>query len=360
MTGNLLLTILQFVIVLGLLIFAHEFGHYIMARIFKIQVEEFGFGFPPRMKKLFTFQGTDFTLNWIPFGAFVRPKGENDPDSPGGLASANPWVRLAVLFGGPVMNLLVGFIIFAILFIRIGSPDISRVQIQDVVADSPASLSGIQVGDIVVEINGQKITSMDTIHQIVQAEKGKEISFVVDRNGTLVTLSTTPRATPPEGQGPLGIVMGNPTKPITILQALPMAGLTTLDLSYQTMTMPVRLLKGDVPADQARVVGPIGIFSIYQAANERDQEVQSLPTAQPATSVMTFIAYISIALGITNLLPIPALDGGRILFTLPELFLKRRVPAKYENFLHMIGFTALLLFMAFVTLQDLLNPIKLP
>ncbi len=360
MTGNLLLTILQFVIVLGLLIFAHEFGHYIMARLFKIEVEEFGFGFPPRAKKLFTFQGTDFTLNWIPFGAFVRPKGENDPDTPGGLASANPWVRLAVLFGGPVMNLLVGFLIFTFMFTRIGSPDISRVQIQDVVPDSPAAQSGLLIGDIVLEINGQKISSMESIHQIVQSEKGKAIDILVERNGSQITLSTTPRATPPEGQGPLGIVMGNPTTPITVFQALPMAGLTTLDLSYQTMTMPVRLIRGDVPADQARVVGPIGIFSIYEAANERDQEVQSMPSSQPATSVMTFIAYISIALGITNLLPIPALDGGRILFTLPELFLKRRVPAKYENFLHMVGFTALLLFMAFVTLQDLFNPIKLP
>lgn len=360
MTGSLLLNILQFVIVLGLLIFAHEFGHYIMARVLKIEVEEFGFGFPPRAKKLFTFQGTDFTLNWIPFGAFVRPKGENDPDTPGGLASANPWVRLGVLFGGPAMNLLVGFLIFSILFVRIGSPDTSKVQIQDVVTGSPAADSGLMVGDIVLEINGQKITDMNVIQEIVQSEKGSEISILVDRNGSQVTLNTTPRLTPPDGQGPLGIVMGNPNRPITILQALPMAGLTTLDLSYQTMTMPIRLLQGTIPADQARVVGPIGIFSIYQAANQRDQEAQSLPSAQPATSVMTFIAYISIALGMTNLLPLPALDGGRILFTLPELILKKRVPAKYENFVHMIGFTALLLFMVFVTFQDLINPIKLP
>ncbi len=100
---------IQFVIVLGLLLFFHEFGHFIVARLFKIEVEEFGVGLPPRLVKLFKWHGTDFTLNWIPFGAFVRPKGENDPNVKGGMAAASPWVRLAVLLGGPTMNILIGF-----------------------------------------------------------------------------------------------------------------------------------------------------------------------------------------------------------------------------------------------------------
>lgn len=360
MNGSILLTLVQFILVLGFLIFAHEFGHYIMARIFKIEVEEFGFGFPPRAKKLFTYKGTDFTLNWIPFGAFVRPKGENDPEATGGLAAANIWVRLAVLLGGPIMNLLVGFLLFTILFSRIGSPDTTIVQIEEVSSGSPAEVAGILPGDIILEIDGQKVTNMDVLHQMITQSQGKEISVGVKRGSDILQLQMTPRQNPPAGQGPVGIVMGNPYKPITLVQALPMAGLTTVDLSVQTILMPVRLIRGEVPADQARVVGPIGIFSIYQAANQRDQEAQRLPTRQPAASVLTFIAYISVALGITNLLPIPALDGGRILFIIPELIFRKRVPAKYENFVHMLGFTALLLFMAFVTLQDVINPIKIP
>jgi regulator of sigma E protease len=258
------------------------------------------------------------------------------------------------------MNLLVGFLLFAFLFSRVGLPDSSIVQIEEVSSGSPAQVAGLLPGDIVREINQQAVKSMDDLHQIINDNKGQEVTILVSRADELISLSLTPRVDPPQGQGPVGIVMGNPYKPITFFQALPMAGLTTVDLSIQTITMPVRLIRGDVPAEQARVVGPIGIFSIYQAANQRDAEAQSMPTRQPAASVLSFIAYISVALGVTNLLPIPALDGGRILFIIPELIFRKRVPAKYENFVHMIGFTALLLFMAFVTLQDVINPIKIP
>lgn len=360
MSTNMFVNIIEFILVLGLLIFAHEFGHYIVARLFKIEVEEFGFGFPPRAKKLFTFQGTDFTLNWIPFGAFVRPKGENDPDVPGGLANAKPHVKLAVLLGGPLMNLLVGFILFTILFVRVGSPDTKVVQIQGVVDNSPAALAGIQTGDVVLRVNSQDITSMDQLHNLIQDNKGKEITLMLDRAGESIALTTTPRVDPPEGQGPLGISMGNPFKPITIWQSMPMAASATFEQGRQTFLLPIKLIRGQLPAEQARVVGPVGIFNIYNEANNRDQQAQSQPNGLPAVSVLLFVSYISVALGVTNLLPIPALDGGRIIFVLPELIFRKRIPARYENFVNMIGFTALLLFMAFITIQDVINPIQLP
>src|SRR5512146_128178 len=138
-----LLNILEFVIAFGILIFLHEFGHYLMSKLFHIEVEEFGFGFPPRLVKLFKFRETDFTLNWIPFGAFVRPKGENDPTIPGGLAAASPWARLAVLFGGPLMNLITGILLFSLVFTKIGAPDLKTVLIVDVNKNSPASAAGM-------------------------------------------------------------------------------------------------------------------------------------------------------------------------------------------------------------------------
>ncbi|MBE0698435.1 MAG: site-2 protease family protein, partial [Anaerolineaceae bacterium] len=141
---NSVLRILEFVVAFGLLVFLHELGHYLMAKLFNIQVDEFGFGFPPRLIKLFQFRETEFTLNWIPFGAFVRPRGENDPSVPGGLASATPGARLAILFGGPVMNLITGIILFSVIFTQVGAPDTKQVLIMDVSPDTPAAAAGIQ------------------------------------------------------------------------------------------------------------------------------------------------------------------------------------------------------------------------
>src|SRR5512147_624259 len=108
MSANFLTQLLQFIFGIGIVIILHEMGHFLVARAFHVEVEEFGIGFPPRLVKLFDLGGTEFTLNWIPLGGFVRPKGENDPSVPGGLAASSPWTRLGVLFAGPTMNLLLG------------------------------------------------------------------------------------------------------------------------------------------------------------------------------------------------------------------------------------------------------------
>src|SRR5512141_2151962 len=148
------LSLLIFVAVFAAVVFIHEFGHFIVARLLKVEVEEFGFGLPPRILTLFNWKGTRFTLNWLPIGGFVRPKGENDPTVVGGLAAANPWTRLAVLVAGPTMNLLLGVLVFSILFLQIGVPDYTQVQIGDVLAGSPAAQAGIQLNDIVLDANG--------------------------------------------------------------------------------------------------------------------------------------------------------------------------------------------------------------
>jgi RIP metalloprotease RseP len=111
---NTIISIIEFILALGTIILLHEFGHFIVGRISKIDGEEFGIGFPPRALKLFTWKGTLFTLNWIPFGGFCRFKGEEDPQAPGGLSAANKWARLATLLGGPAMNLILASILFAV------------------------------------------------------------------------------------------------------------------------------------------------------------------------------------------------------------------------------------------------------
>lgn len=355
-------TILEFIIAFGVLLFLHEFGHFLTSRLFGIEVEEFGFGFPPRLVKLFTWKGTDFTLNWIPFGAFVRPKGENDPEVPGGLANANPWKRLAVLVGGPLMNILTGIIIFTILFTKTGAPDTRTVQIMEVSKGSPAEMAGILPNDIVSKVNGVEITSTTVLSTIVKENLGKEVILTLTRKDQTIEAKATPRINPPPNQGSLGIVMGNPIKPITVFQAIPYSLITTASQGVALITMPIQLIKGQVAPQDARMVGPVGMYDIYSQVRTRDLTAEAQPSSPAADSLNRFwlLAVISIALGFTNLLPIPALDGGRILFVLPELLFRKRVPAQYENMIHLIGFAALLALMVYVTTQDITNRIILP
>ena len=130
--------LILFIFGLAALILLHEVGHFVAAKLLKVEVEEFGIGFPPRLVKLFEFRGTSYTLNWLPLGGFVRPKGENDPTVKGGLAAASPWVRLGVLFAGPFMNIMIGILLGVLLFYSLGDPVLDRVVVTYV--DSGSSI----------------------------------------------------------------------------------------------------------------------------------------------------------------------------------------------------------------------------
>lgn len=358
-----LLNILEFVIAFGLLVFLHELGHFLASKMFHIQVDEFGFGFPPRLAKLFQFHETEVTLNWIPFGAFVRPRGENDPTVPGGLAAASPWARLVVLFAGPLMNLVTGILLFSIVFTQMGAPDTRKVLIVDVNKGSPAETAGFKVNDIVAKVNGQPITSTQNLSDVVHQNLGKDITITLERSGQVIETHAVPRANPPAGQGALGITMSNPVRPINWFASIPYATKVTADQGRQLLSLPFMLLRGQVSPQEGRLVGPKGIYDIYSQARSLDQQ-EAAAAKQPESplglNTLSFLATISIALGFTNLLPIPALDGGRILFVLPEILLRRRVPAQYENMIHLIGFTALIILMVYITTQDIINPVVIP
>ncbi|HZW02902.1 MAG TPA: M50 family metallopeptidase [Anaerolineaceae bacterium] len=357
---NLLITILEFVLALGFLIFLHEFGHYIMAKIFKIPVEEFGFGFPPRMVKLFRIGETDFTLNWIPFGAFVRPKGEENPNEPGGLAAAKPLVRIAVLLGGPVMNVLTGILLFALFFTQIGIPDPSKVLIMEVQPDTPAATAGLREGDRVLTINETPITDPTILSEEVRKHLGEEITLTLERGGENLEFAVTPREEFPSDQGPLGITMGAAYRQASFFEAIPMGGRMAYEQAKMFITLPAQLIQGTVAPEEARIMGPKAIYDVFSQARERDVETADQVDTSVPVNTLGLLATISVALGLTNLLPIPALDGGRILFSLPELITGKRIPAKWENMIHLIGFAALLLLMLYITSQDILNPVVLP
>ncbi len=347
--------ILIFILVLGFLIFLHELGHYLTSKLFKFPVEEFGFGLPPRLFKLFKIGETEFTINALPFGAFVRPKGENDPTVVGGMAAAPAWQRLIVLLGGPVMNLATGILLFSLVFSRTGVPDESTVKIVEVGPNTPAALSGILADDIVKQINGLPVTSTEFMISQIKENAGKEVTLLVERNGQTLELHPTPRVNPPPNEGSLGVVLGNPLlKNTTWLQTIPFAGRMAYNQIDQLLSLPGNLISGAIRPEEARLVGPVGMFQIFSNATEMD--AQNADSGDPLTSSnrLWFMAVISVALGITNLLPIPALDGGRILFLIPEIFLRKRVPARYENVVHLVGMMLLLGLMVYITVQDII------
>jgi regulator of sigma E protease len=343
MDTSVILALLKFILGIAALIILHELGHFLAARLFGVEVEEFGIGFPPRAARLFTWKGTQFSLNWIPLGGFVRPKGENDPNIPGGLAAASPWVRLAVLFAGPLTNIMVGLVLGVLLFYQIGEPVPDKVLVNVVSPNSPAAAAGIQPQDQIVAVDGQPIDSMERLMGLISANLGREIQLTVERDGATQTLALTPRLNPPEGEGAMGIQMSNPTRPVGITTAISRGASLAYANARGLLMLPVRMVQGTAAPEEGRLVGYKGMFDIYRQVN----------------NPFWFFMAISISLGVVNLFPIPALDGGRILFTLPEILFRRRIPPQYENMLHLVGFGLLLLLLIYVNAQDFINPIPL-
>lgn len=361
-----LLSGLIFIAVFAGVVFIHEFGHFIVARLLKVEVEEFGFGLPPRILTLFHWKGTQFTLNWLPIGGFVRPKGENDPNVAGGLAAASPWTRLAVLFAGPSMNLLLGVAVFSLLFYQIGVPDYTKVQIAEVMANSPAEQAGIQINDIILTANGVAINDPTQLHDIIYANLDKPIQFSLRRGNQTVTVIATPSSKRPQSQGALGISMGPAmVQSGSMIDSLKYGSLAVYEQTRLLILLPAQMIRGQISPQDSRFVGLKGIYDLFGQAVSRDvqsrEPATSSPSAPPAQQTPTFftlqlIGILTISLGVLNLFPFPALDGGRIFFVLPELILRRRVPSQFENMVNAIGMALLLAFMVYVNVMDFVNP----
>lgn len=347
-----------FIGAIAFLIFIHELGHFLAARLFNIEVEEFGIGFPPRMTKLFHAWGTDFTLNWLPLGGFVRPKGENDPSIPGGLAAAKPLHRIIVLLAGPFMNLFLASMLFAILFYQIGEPDINKVAILDIAKGSPAEKVGLEVGDIISHVNGIEINSTTKLQDAIYSELGNEIEIFILRDEKNIEFHITPRKSPPENEGAIGILMGNPRNPVLPSNAIKLGFVAVYRNAKAILELPGRIIAGTISPEFGRPVGYKGMYDIFS-------EIRDIDSSQPegipnSINTIGFFASISVSLGILNLLPIPALDGGRIIFVLPEILIRKRIPQNLENVVNFVSITLLLLLMIYINLYDFINPLELP
>ncbi len=357
------LAIFAVVPVLGFLIFVHELGHFLAARWMGVRVLEFGFGYPPRMATLFRRNGVEYTLNWLPFGGFVRMAGEDgDDDDPNSLPNVPPWRRIIVMVAGPFMNLITAVVIFAILFMAgvptfSGDADAAPVQIVAVAPDSPAQQAGLQPGDVIVAIDGEEITGLQNVIDVITQNAGREITLTLQRGEDEVTAALRPRlpAETPPGQGATGVQIQPyfTSDQVEIVHYGPLRALVSgAKQTWSTMVMMaaglVQLLRGLIsphtPAPEGGVGGLVAIGRI---------------TAQVAQQgwrdLLNLTAFLSINLGILNLLPIPALDGGRITFALAEMISRRRIPPEKEALVHMTGFVILVGLMILVTFMDISN-----
>jgi regulator of sigma E protease len=345
--------LLLLVAVLAILIIGHEFGHFVAAKLLGVKVEEFGLGFPPRVATLFTWRSTRFTLNLLPLGGFVRPAGEDDPDIPGGLAAAPKRVRTAVLLAGPAANMLLAFLAFTFAY-KFAAPDLSRVLITGITPGTPAAEADLQPGDLILAVDNMPVTGFDSLQQAVAAHLGQTISLMLERNGQSLVTTLVPRTDHPADQGPIGITLGNPTRLVAWPEALNLGvGTTTLQFS-ELIRLPARWIQGQIAPADARVSGLKGMYDMLAWAGQVDRN------SQRPFLTLNLIGIISAGLAVANLLPFPALDGGRLMFVVIEAVLRRRIAPRYEGFAHAIGFAILIALMIYVNYQDFVNPIALP
>lgn len=369
--SSLLIGIPVFVILLGPLLFVHELGHFVFAKLAGIRVEEFGIGFPPRTLTLFRWSETAYTLNWLPIGAFVRMAGEEDPSDPRSFAAQPKRWRFLVLFGGPAMNFVFAVIVLWVSYMLFATqPATARYRITAVNSGSPAAQIGLLPGDVVVSANGVDATehltsnrTQDTfiLKEQARASVGKPFSLVVlrkpegspDARPAEVTLSgVIPATTDP--QAPLGVRLGLEVLTTERVYYTPGEALTeSLADLYSTVRSLVRapfdLIAGQLTPEQVRPVSIVGITSIGVSLLE-----------QGAFPFIRFAGLLSMLIGLTNLLPLPALDGGRIVFVLLEWVRGRRVDPKREQWVHGVGMVVLLALSAVIIVLDIVNPVVLP
>lgn len=353
------------ILILSILVLLHELGHFLIAKLFGIHVLEFGIGLPPKALKLFKYKETEYTLNWLPIGGFVRLAGEEtdpslwqkiNPFTHGHMFFARPaWQRALVIIAGVVMNFVIGVFCFSLIYTKLGIPiEVGQqVMVTQVSEGSPAALADIKMGEVLVKVGDEEIIESDRFVDLIKENKGKSISLYlakVDANGervdSLRQVSVIPRIDPPAGEGALGV--GVAKVPIFQYEKLPwykapvygaIEGMKeTWGWSREFLRIfmhPVELIKN--------VSGPVAVVKVGENA-----------VREGWLTMVRFAGIISLNLAIFNLLPIPALDGGRLLFVGLEKVIGRKRVVAVEGYLNSIGMILLIGLMLFATVKDLL------
>lgn len=350
--------ILGIIMLLGLIV-AHEYGHAIAARRNGVVVEEFGIGFPPRAwgKKV---KGTLYSVNWLPLGGFVKLKGEHDSATgKGTYGGASLWVKTKILLAGVVVNWLIAVLIFTVLSL-VGMPKIlpnqfavandnyissGVIRAGEVTKDSPAAKAGIGAGDQLLAFNNKPITTAKRFAEQTAGAAGQTVPLAYKRNGQIKTVYVTLNKDNSGGKGYVGIAPSEQTTQRATWSA-PIVGIgLTGQFTYETfkglgMTLG-DLFTGKFQKAGENVAGPVGIVNIMQQSS-----------SMGLMPIMFLIGIISLTLAVMNVLPIPALDGGRLFVTLLFRALKKPLTKEREEAIQAGGFVALMLLVVIITVVD--------
>lgn len=348
-------SILIFILVLSILVLAHEFGHFIVARKSGIKVEEFGFGLPPRLigKQI---GETFFSINTLPFGGFVRLHGEQEESGQTDLGRSflhkSKKVRILVVIAGVIMNFILAIFAFAIVYSFSGIPkDTGKVKVINVSTNSPADRAGIVIGDIITKVGGADVTGSNDFIAKTASYKGKNVTYEIQRKvgGQTNTLKVnlTPRESPPAGEGPVGVTITTMEIYYPPVWQRPFYGIYYgfKDGIFWGKTiisglseLAAGIFKGQTPRG---VSGPIGIYAVTTEASRGG-----------ILTLINFIGILSVNLAILNIIPFPALDGGRLLFIVIEWITRKKVSTKVEAMINNIGFFILLALLLIITIGD--------
>ncbi len=299
--------------------------------------------------------GTLYSLNWLPMGGFVRMTGEEDPADPRSLAAQSKRWRIVVLASGAVINIIAAILLLAGAYTT-GLPDQWLVEITRIESGGAAEEAQLQPHDIILSVDGQVIENgVSQVQTIIHDSPGQPVQLTILRGEETVTTTATPQRQP-EGYGLLGIGI-SPWPDRSSIQHIPLWQALQFSLNdigaaiLATVQLPARLIQGEVSPAEARPASMVGISGLlaFSLQSSLDWGL-AFPALQTA-------AFVSLALGLTNLLPLPALDGGRILFVLIEALRGRRVPPDREAMFHVVGMLILISLMLFVMLQDIINPV---
>jgi len=349
---------IAFFSLIGLFIL-HEFGHFILAKLFGVRIEEFGIGYPPRLfgKKI---GQTLYSLNLLPFGAFVKIPGEIEKiDDKESFSTKSLLKRALIVFGGVLSFWIISAILFSIVFslgaeMTIGDEETKnvinpKVQIADLAADSPAKIAGLRAGDTIKEFsifNFQfPISKVKEIQELTEQYKGQEITLTIERGKEVFDVKLTPRISPPSGEGPMGIALMRTATKVYPWWLSPWQGILT------TAKMTAAIIQGYYQAIKnsfsglpsgVELMGPVGIFHLFVQASELG-----------VNYFLQFIGMIAIYVALFNILPIPSVDGGKLLFLGIEAIRKKPISPKIEQNITAAFFMFLVALSIWVAINDL-------
>ncbi|MBM4434564.1 MAG: site-2 protease family protein [Chloroflexi bacterium] len=341
---------LLFLLILVGLVWVHELAHFLTAKLFGVYVHEFGLGFPPRIwgKRI---GETEYTINWLPIGGFVRLEGEENASKPRSLAAKPRWQRFIVLVSGAVANLLLPVVLFAAALSFPHEESIGRPVVTSVVPNAPAAAAGLKSGDVIYAVEDRNVKNVSEGSRYINLYRGREIEMRVKRGSDFVDLRMHARWAPPPGQGPTGISIASQypfTERVALApwESIPRGVRQTWDTLFIARNEIISWFKG---ASGPQLAGPVGIA---QTTGEVARASESAASA--VSPLLELAALLSVNLGILNLLPLPMLDGGRVLFLLIEVARRgKRIAPEREALIHLVGFAMFIVLAVVITFFDI-------